>query len=66
MNGIIKAQLSPKENKLILELIESEIKGVTKRLEYYKSQSESKYAILASKKLGNLKVIRNKLRGEKF
>lgn len=66
MNITIKAQVTAEENSLILDLIEAEIKGATKRLEYYKKNSESKYAVLISKKLGKLKAIRNKLRGEEL
>lgn len=66
MNRIIKAQLTPEEVATVIELIDDEIDGATKRLEYYKKQGDSKYAVLASKKLGRLKVIINKLRGDKF
>lgn len=66
MNATIKAQLTPEEVNTVLELIESEINGATKRLEFYKKQGDSKFAVLASKKLGRLKVIKNKLRGDKF
>lgn len=66
MSGAIRAQLTPEEVTTVLDLIETEINGATKRLELYKRQGDSKYAVLASKKLGKLKVIKNKLRGEKF
>lgn len=66
MNATVKAQLTPEEVNTVLDLIESEINGATKRLEFYKKQGDSKFAVLASKKLGRLKVIKNKLRGEKF
>jgi len=66
VSGTIRAQLTPEEVTTVLKLIEVEINGATKRLEFYMKQGDSKYAVLASKKLGKLKVIKNKLRGEKF
>ncbi|GEM_PF-3126499 len=66
MNVTIKAQLTSEEVTTVLDLIESEIRGTDKRLELYKKQCDSKYAVLASKKLSKLKVIKDKLRGEKL
>lgn len=62
----IKTQLTPEEVNTVVDLIDIEINGTTKRLEFYKKQGDSKFAVLASKKLGKLKAIKNKLRGETF